>query len=61
MENPIIKDEYDYKGFHFQRMVKDHLWYVTRNNKIVNWSQYRHDLESWIDHKIKTDENFLQS
>jgi hypothetical protein len=44
-----IDEEYDYKGFHFQRMYRDQLWYVTWDNKIVNWSQYRHDLESWID------------
>ena len=57
MENEMILQEYDYKGYHFQRMAKDNLWYITRDNKIVNWSQYRHDLEGWINHEIKTREN----
>ena len=53
MEDKITLNEYDYKGYHFQRLLKDYLWYVTHDNKIVNWSQYRHDLESWIDQEIK--------
>ena len=49
-EFKIEVESYDYKGYHFQRIGKDLLWYVTKDNKIVNWSQYRHDLESWINH-----------
>jgi len=56
-ESDIVSSTYDYKGYHFQRLNKDYLWYITLNNKIVNCSQYRHDLESWIDHQIKTNEN----
>ena len=53
-DSPVGGTTYDYKGYHFQRLNKDYLWYITLDNKIVNWSQYRHDLESWIDHQIKT-------
>lgn len=47
----IISEEYDYGTYHFQRMVKDGRWYVTHDNMIVSWGQYRHDLEELIDLK----------
>jgi len=45
----MIDETFDYKGYHVQRMTKDYLWYVTKNNKIVYWHQYRNDIKSWID------------
>lgn len=33
----------------FQRMTKDSMWYAVSGSQIVNWSQYRHDLEEWCD------------
>ncbi len=45
----MISEDYDYRGFHFQRMTKDGKWYVIHENSIVNWGQYRHDLEQWVD------------
>ena len=45
----IQSEFYEYKGFTIQRLNKDQLWYVIHDNKIVNWSQYRNDLNSWID------------
>lgn len=46
----MIEEEYLYKEkFRFQRMVKDSKWYVTYENHIICWGQYRHDLEEWID------------
>jgi CRISPR/Cas system CMR-associated protein Cmr5 small subunit len=38
-----------YKGFTFQRMTKDSMWYVIYANHIVNCGQYRSDLAEWID------------
>lgn len=40
----IYRDE-----FLFQRMQKDHRWYVTYKNYIIAYGVYRHDLEEWID------------
>lgn len=45
----MIDETFDYKGYHVQRMTKDFLWYVTFENKIVYWHQYRNDIRSWID------------
>ncbi|MGM0495970.1 MAG: hypothetical protein ACQERX_04835 [Bacillota bacterium] len=42
-------ERYEYKGVLLQRLNKDYLWYAIYNNQIINWSQYRNDLESWID------------
>jgi hypothetical protein len=33
----------------FQRMIKDSMWYVVALNQIVNWGQYRTDLQEWCD------------
>lgn len=33
----------------FQRMNKDSKWYAVSGNQIVNWGQYRNDLEEWCD------------
>ena len=57
----MIHETFDYKGYHIQRMTKDYLWYVTFNNKIVYWHQYRNDIKSWIDahivKEVKDNEN----
>jgi len=46
----MIEEEYVYKNdFRFQRMQKDGRWYVTYQNYIITYGQYRHDLEEWID------------
>jgi len=45
----IESDRFEYKGFLLQRLNKDYLWYVIKDNQIVNWSQYRNDMTSWID------------
>ena len=49
----ITDKSYTYGGVLLQRLNKDMLWYAIYENRIVNWSQYRHDLESWIDNNIK--------
>lgn len=39
-----------YNGrFRFQRMFTDGMWFVTYDNHIITFGQYRHDLEQWID------------
>jgi len=45
----MIIEQYEYKGFTFQRMIKDRKWYVIYANQIVNWGQYQNDLKEWID------------
>ena len=45
----MVDEEFDYRGFHFQRLNKDYLWYVTYNNLIMNHGRYRNDLVEWID------------
>jgi hypothetical protein len=46
----MIDDSYTYRGeFYFQRMTKDHRWYVTHKNFIIAHGQYRNDLTEWID------------
>jgi hypothetical protein len=45
-------ERYTYKNVLLQRLNKDRMWYAIYNNQIINWSQYRHDLESWIDKYI---------
>lgn len=48
--NPDLECErYWYRGILLQRLNNDYRWYVIYGGQIVNWSQYRHDLESWID------------
>lgn len=49
----LVRETINYKGFIIQRLTKDMLWYVTKHNKIVNWSSYRNDMKSWIDKQIK--------
>ncbi len=45
-----IEDErFEYKGFLLQRLNKDGMWYVNKNNQIVNYGKYRNDLKEWID------------
>lgn len=36
----------------FQRLNKDSKWYAVSGGQIVNWSQYRHDLEEWCDNAL---------
>ena len=52
-QQKMVLEEYDYKGYYFQRLNKDYLWYVTYDNKIFSWSQYRYDLESEVDRDIE--------
>ncbi len=33
----------------FQRMNNNSMWYAVSGNQIVNWGQYRSDLEEWCD------------
>lgn len=49
----MINEQFEYKGFTFQRMAKDSRWYVCYKNQIVNWGQYRNDLKEWVDEQIK--------
>jgi len=52
--DPEMENErYEYKGVLLQRLNKDYLWYAIYKNQIVNWSQYRNDLESWINTNYK--------
>jgi hypothetical protein len=37
----VIKME---SGLILQRLNKDSLWYAISNNRIIDYSQYRHDL-----------------
>lgn len=53
MDTSIVDKSYEYKGFLFQRMKKDSLWYAVKENKIMYWSSYRHDIESCIDSFIE--------
>lgn len=51
--DPDMESErYVYKGVLLQRLNKDYTWYAIYKNQIINWSQYRNDLESWIDTHI---------
>ena len=46
----MIKEEYLYKEkFRFQRTQKHLIWFVTYQNHLITFGQYRHDLEEWID------------
>jgi len=45
----MISEQFEYRGFTFQRMTKDAIWYVCYANKIVNWGQYQNDLKEWVD------------
>jgi len=33
----------------FQRLNHNFMWYAISSNQIVNWGQYRNDLEEWCD------------
>ena len=46
----MITEEYVYKNnFRFQRTQKHGIWFVTYQNHLITFGQYRHDLEEWID------------
>ena len=46
----MISKEYVYKNyFRFQRTQKHGIWFVTYNNHLITFGQYRQDLEEWID------------
>lgn len=46
----MITEVFLYRGeFYFQRLTKDHRWYVTYKNQIIAHGQYRNDLTEWID------------
>lgn len=46
----MIIEEYVYKNdFRFQCTQKHGIWFVTYQNHIITFGQYRHDLEEWID------------
>jgi hypothetical protein len=46
----MIVEEYVYKNeFRFQRTQKHGIWFVTYQNHLITFGQYRHDLEEWID------------
>jgi hypothetical protein len=45
----MITEQFEYRGFMFQRMTKDARWYVCYANQIVNWGQYQNDLKEWVD------------
>jgi len=46
----MITEEYIYKNeFRFQRTQKHGIWFVTYQNHLITFGQYRHDLEQWID------------
>jgi hypothetical protein len=55
MSTEITSEEFEYKGYNFQRMLKDALWYVCFDNKIVQWGRDREDLKCWVDNEIKKD------
>lgn len=55
----MIVEEFTYKKeFVFQRMTKDSMWYVTYQNRIIAWGQYRNDLTEWIDCWYHVDNDF---
>lgn len=33
----------------FQRLAKDSTWYAVSGNQIVNYGQYRNDIQEWCD------------
>ena len=45
----MITEQFEYRGFTFQRMTKDAKWYVCYANQIVNWGMYQNDLKEWVD------------
>ena len=46
----MIAEEYVYKNdFRFQRTQKHGIWFVTYQNHLITFGQYRHDLEEWVD------------
>ena len=46
----MIAEEYVYKNvFRFQRTQRHGIWFVTYQNHLITFGQYRHDLEEWID------------
>jgi len=49
----MISEQFEYRGFTFQRMTKDGKWYVCYGNEIVNWGTYQNDLKEWVDGHFK--------
>jgi len=46
----MIAEEYVYKNdFRFQRTMTHGIWFVTYQNHLITFGQYRHDLEEWVD------------
>ena len=45
IKSNLVNEEFEYRGFNFQRLNKDMLWYITCNNRIVNWGKYQNDLK----------------
>ena len=45
----MIMEQFEYRGFTFQRMTKDARWYVCYANQIVRHGQYQNDLTEWVD------------
>ena len=46
----INSDEFIYKEkFYFQRLNRFGVWFVTYQNQIITFGQYRNDLMEWID------------
>ncbi|MFW5847519.1 MAG: hypothetical protein ACOCVF_01185 [bacterium] len=45
----MICEQFEYKGVLLQRLNRDYIWYAIYKNQIINYSQYRNDLTSWID------------
>ena len=45
----MITEQFQYRGFTFQRMSKDARWYVCYGNEIVNHGQYQNELKEWVD------------
>lgn len=50
MTPDMVVSEFIYRDeFFFQRLLKDHKWYVTYKNQIIAHGMYRNDLQEWID------------
>jgi hypothetical protein len=44
-QDPVKESYLLSSGVLLQRLWKDLIWYATKDNRIVDHSQYRHDLE----------------
>lgn len=46
----MVLDEYTFREkFKFQRITRFGVWFVTYENTIITFGQYRNDIEEWID------------